>query len=86
MANTLNIIRDHARIAVTPRDVGLTLTVEVTAYDSGVINVNGLPSLDYASTVRVRPTSRGVTAMRAWSRMVFRVLAIQSVSYVRPST
>jgi len=49
MANTLNIIRDHARIAVTPRDVGLTLTVEVTAYDSGVINVNGLPSPDYAS-------------------------------------
>ena len=53
MANTLNIIRDHARITVTPRDVGLTLTVEVTAYDSGVINVNGLPSLDYASTIRV---------------------------------
>jgi hypothetical protein len=53
MANALNTIRDHARIAVTPRDVGLTLTVEVTAYDSGVINVNGLPSLDYASTIRV---------------------------------
>ena len=53
MANTLNIIRDHARIAVTPRDVGLTLTVEVTAYDSGTINVNGLPSMDYASTIRV---------------------------------
>jgi hypothetical protein len=49
MANTLNSIRDHVRIAVTPRDVGLTLTVEVTAYDSGVINVNGLPSPDYAS-------------------------------------
>ena len=53
MANTLNIIRDHARITVTPRDVGLTLTVEVTAYDSGVINVNGLPSLDYGSTIRL---------------------------------
>ena len=53
MANTLNTIRDYARIAPTPRDVGLTLTVEVTAYDSGTINVNGLPSMDYASTIRV---------------------------------
>jgi hypothetical protein len=53
MANTLTAIRNHARISRTPRDAGLTLTIEVTAYDSGMINVNSLPSVDYASTIRV---------------------------------
>jgi hypothetical protein len=45
----------------TPQNKGLTLTVEITAYDSGMFDVNGLPSVDYVSSSRGRlGNGRGV--------------------------
>lgn len=40
---TLKRIRDEMDVKPTPRDKGLTLTLRVTAYDNGMIEVDGVP-------------------------------------------
>jgi len=36
-------IRECWNVKPTPRDKGLTLTVKVTAYDNGMVEVDGIP-------------------------------------------
>jgi hypothetical protein len=43
MPGTLKRIRDEMDVKPTPRDKGLTLTLRVTAYDNGMIEVDGVP-------------------------------------------
>ncbi len=43
MPGTLKRIRAEMDVKPTPRDRGLTLTLRVTAYDNGVIAVDGVP-------------------------------------------
>ncbi len=43
MPGTLRRIRDEMDVKPTPRDKGLTLTLRVTAYDNGMIEVDGVP-------------------------------------------
>jgi hypothetical protein len=38
---SLESVRDVMDVASTPENVGLTLTVRLTAYDNGLMNVNG---------------------------------------------
>jgi hypothetical protein len=40
---SLDSVRERMKVKPTARDAGLTLTVEVTVYDSGVIQVDGRP-------------------------------------------
>jgi hypothetical protein len=40
---SLKRIRDEMDVRPTPRDKGLTLTLRVTAYDNGMIEVDGVP-------------------------------------------
>ncbi len=40
---TLKRIRDEMTVKPTSRDKGLTLTITVTAYDNGMIKVDGQP-------------------------------------------
>jgi hypothetical protein len=43
MAGTLKRIRGEMNVKPTARDKGLTLTLRVTAYDNGMIAVDGVP-------------------------------------------
>lgn len=43
MPGTLKRIREEMDVKPTPRDKGLTLTLRVTAYDNGMIEVDGVP-------------------------------------------
>ena len=43
MPGTLKRIRGEMDVKPTPRDKGLTLTLRITAYDSGMIEVDGVP-------------------------------------------
>jgi len=43
MPGTLRRIRGEMDVKPTPRDKGLTLTLRVTAYDNGMIEVDGVP-------------------------------------------
>ena len=43
MRGTLQRIRGEMDVRPTPRDNGLTLTLRVTAYDNGMIEVDGVP-------------------------------------------
>jgi hypothetical protein len=43
MPGTLKRIRAEMDVKPTPRDRGLTLTLRVTAYDNGMIAVDGVP-------------------------------------------
>lgn len=43
MPGTLKRIRSEMDVKPTPRDKGLTLTLRVTAYDNGMIAVDGVP-------------------------------------------
>lgn len=43
MPGSIERIRDGMKVEPTPRDKGLTLTITVTAYDNGMIQVNGVP-------------------------------------------
>jgi hypothetical protein len=43
MPGTLKRIRDEMDVKPTPRDKGLTLTLRITAYDNGMIAVDGVP-------------------------------------------
>jgi hypothetical protein len=43
MPGTLKRIRGEMDVKPTPRDKGLTLTLRVTAYDNGMIEVDGVP-------------------------------------------
>jgi hypothetical protein len=40
---TLKRIRGEMDVKPTPRDKGLTLTLRITAYDNGMIEVDGVP-------------------------------------------
>jgi hypothetical protein len=43
MAGTIKRVRGEMDVRPTPRDKGLTLTIRVTAYDNGMIAVDGVP-------------------------------------------
>lgn len=43
MPGTLKRIRNEMDVKPTPRDKGLTLMLRITAYDKGVIAVDGVP-------------------------------------------
>jgi hypothetical protein len=43
MPGTLKRIRGEMDVQPTPRDKGLTLTLRGTAYDNGMIEVDGVP-------------------------------------------
>jgi hypothetical protein len=43
MPVTTNGVRTLLRVAPTPKDKGLTATFEVTAYDNGLVTLNGRP-------------------------------------------
>jgi hypothetical protein len=43
MPGTVKRIRGEMDVKATPRDKGLTLTLRVTAYDNGMIEVDGVP-------------------------------------------
>ena len=43
MPGRLERFRKNMSVKPTPRDKGLTLTIEVTAYDNGMIQVDGVP-------------------------------------------
>ncbi len=43
MPGSLERIRQSMSVEPTPRDKGLTLTVRVTAYDNGMVEVDGIP-------------------------------------------
>jgi hypothetical protein len=43
MPGTLNRIHKEMTVEPTPRDKGLTLTLRVTAYDNGMIELDGVP-------------------------------------------
>jgi hypothetical protein len=43
MPGTLKRIRGEMDVKPTPRDKGLSLTVRVTAYDNGMVAVDGVP-------------------------------------------
>jgi hypothetical protein len=43
MPGTIKRIRGEMDVRPTPRDKGLTLTIRVTAYDNGMIAVDGVP-------------------------------------------
>lgn len=43
MPGTLKRIRGEMDVRPTPRDKGLTLTLRITAYDNGMIEVDGVP-------------------------------------------
>ena len=43
MAGTLKRIRSEMDVKPTPRDKGLSLTLRVTAYDNGMVEVDGVP-------------------------------------------
>ncbi len=43
MPGSLDRIRKSMAVAPTKRDKGLTLTVRVTAYDNGMVEVDGIP-------------------------------------------
>jgi hypothetical protein len=46
MAYSLDAIREHLDVTETARDKGLTLTLRISAYDKGMLNVNGVPIND----------------------------------------
>jgi len=43
MPGTLDRIRQSMTVTPTKQDKGLTLTVRITAYDNGMIEVDGIP-------------------------------------------
>lgn len=43
MPASIKRIRESWNVNPTPRDKGLTLTVKVTAYDNGMVEVDGIP-------------------------------------------
>ncbi len=43
MPGTLKRIRSEMDVKPTPRDKGLILTLRVTAYDNGMVEVDGVP-------------------------------------------
>jgi len=43
MPAQLKRIRESMKVKPTPQDKGLTLTVTVTAYDNGMVQVDGIP-------------------------------------------
>ena len=43
MPASLKRIRESMTVQPTSRDKGLTLTVKVTAYDNGMVEVDGIP-------------------------------------------
>ncbi|MCX4390627.1 hypothetical protein OG777_27405 [Micromonospora peucetia] len=43
MPASIDRIRKHMKVQPTKRDKGLTLTVTVTAYDNGMVEVDGVP-------------------------------------------
>lgn len=60
MPGTLKRIRDEMDVKPTPRGKGLTLTLRVTAYDNGMIEVDGVPDQCSASLrSRARMAGRG---------------------------
>lgn len=49
MPASLKRIRETMKVKQTPRKKGLTLTMTVTAYDTGMIEVDGVPMASAAS-------------------------------------
>jgi hypothetical protein len=43
MAASLKRIRESMSVKTTTREKGLTLTIKVTAYDNGMVEVDGIP-------------------------------------------
>lgn len=43
MGASINRLRDEMRVQPTAQDKGITLTLTVTAYDNGMVAVNGTP-------------------------------------------
>jgi hypothetical protein len=43
MPASLERTRERMKVAPTARDAGLNLTIDVTAYDNGLIQVDGVP-------------------------------------------
>ncbi|GAA2166462.1 hypothetical protein GCM10009727_86050 [Actinomadura napierensis] len=43
----LNRVRETMDVKPTPRDKGLTLTLRVTAYDNGMLELDGVPLHDH---------------------------------------
>jgi hypothetical protein len=43
MPVTIDGVRKLLKVEPSPEDKGLTLTVKVTAYDNGVVTINGRP-------------------------------------------
>jgi hypothetical protein len=43
MSMSIKLARQVSRVAPTAKDKGLTCTIEVTVYDKGVTEVNGVP-------------------------------------------
>jgi hypothetical protein len=43
MPASIKRIRESWNVAPTARDKGLTLTIKVTAYDNGMVEVDGIP-------------------------------------------
>jgi hypothetical protein len=43
MPASIRRIRDSWNVKPTARDKGLTLTIKVTAYDNGMVEVDGIP-------------------------------------------
>jgi hypothetical protein len=43
MPPTVQRIKDSMKVRPTPQDKGLTLTITVTGYDNGMVQVDGVP-------------------------------------------
>jgi hypothetical protein len=47
MPASLNRIRETMKVQKTPRDKGLTLTLKLTAYDNGMLELDTVPLNDH---------------------------------------
>jgi len=47
MPARLDRVRETMQVKATPRDKGLTLTLRLTAYDNGMIELDGVPLNDH---------------------------------------
>jgi hypothetical protein len=52
MPASIRRIRDSWNVKPTARDKGLTLTIKVTAYDNGMVEVDGIPSMWNLTTIK----------------------------------
>ena len=54
MANTAKYVRERMRVERSPQDAGTTLTIKFTAYDNGVLSINGSPKGDFTDDEATR--------------------------------